>query len=95
MPSTYFDDIDRPRTLLPTTQVPDLSRNFAAMEKHSKRPYSLCRVIRALSSKPTRLDGFEREVDQELKSLNRERSTSGVLVPIEAFGVSRRDLTTG
>jgi hypothetical protein len=55
----------------------------------------LPRVIRALSSKPTRLDGFENEIDQELKSLNRGRNTSGILVPIEAFGVSRRDLTTG
>jgi hypothetical protein len=74
------DTLDRPRTLLPTNQVSDFSRNFAQLSKHTKRPYSLAHVIRALSAKPNRLDGFELEVDQELKSLNKERNTSGILV---------------
>jgi hypothetical protein len=60
-------DIDHPRTLLPTNQVSDFCRNFAQLEKHAKYPYSLVKVVRALSTKPSRLDGFEHEVDQELK----------------------------
>jgi Phage capsid family len=93
MPSTRLDPIDRPRTLLPTNQVSDFSRNFAQLEKHSKRPYSLRKVIRELSDKPARLSGFEMEVSQELQSLNPARQNTGALVPIEAFGVQRRDLT--
>jgi hypothetical protein len=94
MPSTYDPTtLDRPRTLLPTHQVSDFSRNFAQLEKHSKRPYSLRKVIRELSDKPARLSGFEMEVNQELQSLNPARQNVGTLVPIEAFGVQRRDLT--
>jgi Phage capsid family len=95
MPSNRLDPIDRPRTLLPTHQVSDFSRNFAQLEKHSKRPYSLRKVIRELSDKPARLSGFEMEVSQELQSLNPARQNTGALVPIEAFGVQRRDLTIG
>jgi len=95
MPSTRLDPIDRPHTLLPTNQVSDFSRNFAQLEKHSKRPYSLRKVIRELSDKPARLSGFEMEVSQELQSLNPARQNTGALVPIEAFGVQRRDLTIG
>jgi hypothetical protein len=93
MPSTYDPTLDRPRTLLPTNQVSDFSRNFAQLEKHSKRPYSLRKVIRELSDKPARLSGFEMEVNQELQSLNPARQNIGALVPIEAFGLQRRDLT--
>jgi hypothetical protein len=95
MPSSRLDPIDRPHTLLPTNQVSDFSRNFAQLEKHSKRPYSLRKVIRELSNKPARLTGFELEVSQELQSLNPARQNTGALVPIEAFGVQRRDLTIG
>jgi hypothetical protein len=95
MPSSRLDPIDRPRTLLPTNQVSDFSRNFAQLEKYSKRPYSLRKVIRELSDKPARLTGFELEISQELQSLNPARQNTGALVPIEAFGVQRRDLTIG
>jgi hypothetical protein len=95
MPSSRLDPIDRPHTLLPTNQVSDFSRNFAQLEKHSKRPYSLRKVIRELSDKPARLTGFELEVSQELQSLNPARQNAGTLVPIEAFGIQRRDLTVG
>jgi Phage capsid family len=95
MPSNRLDPIDRPRTLLPTHQVSDFSRNFAQLEKYSKRPYSLRKVIRELSDKPARLTGFEMEVSQELQSLNPARQNTGALVPIEAFGIQRRDLTIG
>jgi hypothetical protein len=50
-------------------------------------------VIRVLSSEPYKLDGFEIQVNQELKALNRTRNVTGVLVPIEALSLSRRDLT--
>jgi hypothetical protein len=95
MASSRLDPIDRPHTLLPTNQVSDFSRNFAQLEKHSKRPYSLRKVIRELSDKPARLTGFELEVSQELQSLNPARQNTGALVPIEAFGVQRCDLTIG
>jgi hypothetical protein len=95
MPSTYDPTLDRPQTLLPTHQVSDFSRNFAQLEKHSKRPYSLRKVIRELSDAPARLTGFEMEVSQELQSLNPARQNIGTLVPIEAFGIQRRDLTIG
>jgi hypothetical protein len=80
-------------TLLPTSEVSDFSRNFAEIEKRAKHPYSLMRVVRGLMSKPSRLDGYEVEVSQELKRLNPTRNVGGVLVPAEAFGVSRRDLS--
>jgi hypothetical protein len=95
MHDRYSDTLDHPRTLLPTTQLPDFSRNFAELEKRCKRPYSILKVVRALSDKPSRLEGFEAEVDQELKSLNPRRSVDGILIPLEALAVSRRDLTTG
>jgi hypothetical protein len=50
-------------------------------------------VIRALSSTPYELDGFEIEVNQVLKALNRSRNVTGVLMPIEALSPLRRDLT--
>jgi HK97 family phage major capsid protein len=53
------------------------------------------KVIRDLASTHPRLDGFEVEVDQELKKLNRARNVNGTLVPIEALSPWRRDLTTG
>jgi hypothetical protein len=59
MHDRYADTLDHPRPLLPTHQISDFSRNFADLEKRSKRPYSLVKVIRALSTKPNRLDGFE------------------------------------
>jgi HK97 family phage major capsid protein len=51
------------------------------------------KVVRGLLTKPSQLDGFEIEVSQELKRLNPTRNVAGVLVPVEAFGVSRRDLS--
>ena len=90
MPAT-FDEL-APRTLLPTNEISDFSRNFREMQKHAKRPYSLLRVLRSFCSSPHSLDGFEAEVDQELKSLNRARNVVGRLVPAE---VLRRDLTIG
>jgi hypothetical protein len=44
------DALDRPRTLLPTHQVSDFSRNFADLEKRAKHPYSVMRLVRGLSS---------------------------------------------
>jgi hypothetical protein len=92
--AAYLDEPLAPHPLLSTTRVSDFSRNFAALEKHSKRPYSICRVISGLSSTPCKLDGFEAEVDQELRALNRTRNTNGVLIPIETLSPWRRDLTT-
>ncbi|MBV8484107.1 MAG: hypothetical protein JO077_14735 [Verrucomicrobia bacterium] len=65
------------------------------MKKHAERPYALTRVLRAFWSTPRRLDGFEMEVDQELKALNRTRNVVGRLVPVEALSTWRRDLTEG
>jgi HK97 family phage major capsid protein len=92
MPVHYPEPLER--TLLPTNQVSDFSRNFAQLQKHVKQPYSVMKVVRALLSKPSHLDGYEIEVSQELKRLNPTRNVGGVLVPIEAFGVTRRDLTS-
>jgi hypothetical protein len=83
----------RPVTLLSTRQVADFSRNFLEMEHRAKRPYSLTKVIRSLTMSPYKLDGFEVEVNQELKALNPSRDVNGVLVPIQALTPSRRDLT--
>jgi hypothetical protein len=94
MASTYVDAPLAPHPLLSTTRVPDFGRNFATMEKHSKRPYSICRVLHGLSSTPYHLDGFEGEIDQELRALNRTRETNGVLIPMEVLSPWRRDLTT-
>jgi hypothetical protein len=93
MSSAYLDRPMRPVTLLPTNQVSDFTRNFLEMEHRAQRPYSLTKVIRALSSTPYQLDGFEVEINQELKALNRSREVTGVLVPIEALSPTRRDLT--
>jgi hypothetical protein len=94
MPSTYLDPIlDRPHPLLTTTEASDFSRNFRELQKHAKRPYSLTRVIRSFCSTPQKLDGFEMEVDEELRSLNRTRNVVGRLVPLEALSTWRRDLT--
>jgi HK97 family phage major capsid protein len=83
----------RPVTLLPTNQVSDFSRNFLEMEHRAKQPYSLTKVIRSLSTSPYKLDGFEVEINQELKALNPGRNVNGILVPIESLSPSRRDLT--
>ena len=83
-------DETRATPLLSTQEVSDFSRNFQEMQIRCRRPYSLGKVIRNLaSSKP--LDGFENEIQQELKTLIRARNVSGTLVPIEAL--ARRDLT--
>jgi len=74
MPATRFDEsvLDRPHPLLTTTDSSDFSRNFHELQKHAKRPYSLTRVLRSLlrsfCTSPPRLDGFEAEVDEELRS---------------------------
>jgi len=65
------------------------------MEKASKRPYSLLKLIHELSDKPARVTGFEREVSEELQLLNPTQRNGGTLVPTEAFGIQRRDLTIG
>jgi hypothetical protein len=63
------------------------------MQKHSKRPYSLTRVLKAYCKTPPKLDGFEQEVHEELQSLNRARNSVGKLVPIQALSTLRRDLS--
>jgi hypothetical protein len=88
-----LDPVDRP--LLQTNQSSDFARNLTELAKRAGRPYSLTRAIRCLCSTHPHLEGFELEVDQELKSLNRARSVVGFLVPIEALRPWRRDLTTG
>src|SRR6516164_1834343 len=93
MSSAYLDRPMRPVTLLPTNQVSDFSRNFLEMEHRAQRPYSLTKIIRSLSTSPYKLDGFEVEVNQELKALNPGRNVNGILVPIQALTPSRRDLT--
>src|SRR5262249_17522902 len=80
-------------SLLPVNQVSDFSRNFLEMEHRAKRPYSLTKVIKSLATSPYKLDGFEVEISQELKSLNPGRNVTGVLVPMQALTPSRRDLT--
>jgi|SRR6516164_4585830 len=71
MSASIYLDPYRPLTLLPTNQISDFSRNFREMQKHAKRPYSLTRVLRSFCTSPPKLDGFEVEVDEELKALNR------------------------
>jgi hypothetical protein len=83
----------RPVTLLQTDRVPDFSRNFLEMQHRAQRPYSLTKVIRSLSSSPYKLDGFEVEVNQELKALNPGRDVTGVLVPMQVLSPVRRDLS--
>lgn len=84
-----------PLPLLPTTEQNDFSRNFKEMQKFAKRPYSLTRVLRACCKQPQKLDALEAEVDQELQALNRARSVTGKLVPMQALSSWRRDLSTG
>jgi hypothetical protein len=91
MRTTYPDPVaDRPHKLLPTNEISDFSRNFAQMQQHANRPYSLLRVLRSFSQTPSSLDGFEMEIHQELSKLNRGRSINGTL---EVLSTWRRDLT--
>jgi hypothetical protein len=94
--ATSLDEsiLDRPHPLMETATLSDFSRNFRELQKHAKRPYSVLKVLRELSNKPARLTGFELEVSQELQSLDPQRRT-GTLVPAEALGIWRRDLTVG
>jgi HK97 family phage major capsid protein len=94
--STYLEPIlDHPHPLLPTTETSDFTRNFRELRKHAKRDYSLTRVLKSFCTTPQKLDGFELEVDEELRSLNRTRNVVGRLVPLEALSTWRRDLTIG
>src|SRR6516165_5995239 len=93
MSASIYLDPYRPLTLLPTNQISDSSRNFREMQKHAKRPYSLTRVLRSFCTSPPKLDGFEVEVDEELKALNRGRNVVGRLVPLESLSTWRRDLS--
>jgi hypothetical protein len=87
-------DINRPLTLLPTTEQSDFSRNLYELEKRAKRPYSLTSVLRSMCETPHRLGALETEVDQELRALNPLRGVVGHLVPIEALSQPwRRDLS--
>ena len=94
MPAATFDPVkDLPHPLLATNEHSDFTRNFREMQKHSKRPYSLTRVLRSFCKTPPRFDGFEQEVHEELSSLNRARSVVGKLVPIQALSTLKRDLS--
>jgi len=94
MPAATFDPVkDLPHPLLATNEHSDFTRNFREMQKHSKRPYSLTRVLRSFCKTPPRFDGFEQEVREELSSLNRARSVVGKLVPIQALSTLKRDLS--
>jgi HK97 family phage major capsid protein len=84
-------ELRHPQTLLPTTQTSDFSRNFRELEKRSKRPYSLAKVIRELNKRE--LSGLELEVSQELRALSRGQNALGILIPMEVL--SRRDLSVG
>ena len=94
MHDRYSDTLDHPRTLLPTNELTDFSRNLYELEKRAKRPYSLQSVLRSMCETPPRLGAFETEVDQELRSLNRARNIVGKLVPLEVLSPLRRDLST-
>jgi hypothetical protein len=85
--------LDLPHPLLATDEHSDFTRNFREMQKRSKRPYSLTKVLKSYCKTPPKLDGFELEVDQELKALNHARSPVGRLVPVEALSTWRRDLS--
>jgi HK97 family phage major capsid protein len=76
---------------LPVTETTDFIRNFRELEKRSKRPYSLAKVVRELSKH--NLSGFELEVSQELRALNRGQNALATLIPMEVL--SRRDLSVG
>jgi Phage capsid family len=94
MRTTYPDTgtDHRPHPLLSTNQNSDFSRNFLELQSRARRPYSLLRVLRSFCTSPHNLDGFEMEVDQELKNLNQGRNINGRLVPIEVLSTCRRDL---
>jgi hypothetical protein len=77
---------------VPVNQVSDFSRNFRKLEAAAKRLYSLSKVIRELAKQPPRLTGFELEVDEELRCLNRGHNVMGTLIPLE---ILCRDLTAG
>jgi hypothetical protein len=71
MPSSLFvDEPIGPHPLLETTQVSDFARNFRQIQKASKRPYSLLKLIREMGEKPARVTGLERECSEELQLLN-------------------------
>jgi|SRR6516165_320332 hypothetical protein len=89
------DTLDHPRTLLPTNELTDFSRNLYELEKRAKRPYSLQSVLRSMCETPPRLGALEIEVDQELRSLNRARNIVGKLVPLEVLSPLRRDRCVG
>jgi HK97 family phage major capsid protein len=93
MRSTLDPIADRPHPLLSTDEHSDFSRNFRELQKYAKRPYSLTKVLKSYCSTPPKLDGFEAEVDQELKSLSPARNVTGRLVPLEALSSWRRDLS--
>ena len=94
MHDRYSEPLDHPRTLLPTTEQTDFSRNLFELEKHARRPYSLTSVLRAMCETPHKLGALELEVDQELRALNPRRGVIGYLVPIEALSQPwRRDLS--
>jgi HK97 family phage major capsid protein len=84
------DSAFRPHPLLPTTAVTDFSRNFRELEKRSRRPYSLAKVIREIGNH-SGVSGFEAEVHEELRALNRQYDPLGTYVPAEVL--SRRDLS--
>ena len=71
------DTLDRPLTLLPTTELTDFSRNLYELEKRARRPYSLTSVLRSMCETPPRLGALETEVDQELRALNPHRNVIG------------------
>ena len=54
--------------------------NFAQLQKHAKRAYSLRKVIRELGDTPARVTGIEREVSEELQLLNPQRRTGTISV---------------
>jgi hypothetical protein len=94
MHDRFADTLDHPRTLLPTTEQTDFSRNLYELEKRARRPYSLTSVLRAMCETPHKLGALEMEVDQELRALNPRRGVIGHLVPIEALSQPwRRDLS--
>ena len=93
MHDRYSDTLDHPRTLLPTNEQSDFSRNLYELERRARRPYSLTNVLRAMCETPPRLGMLETEVDQELRSLNKNRNVIGKLVPVQALSPLRRDLS--
>jgi hypothetical protein len=93
MHDRYADTLDHPRTLLPTNELTDFSRNLYELERRAKRPYSLTSVLRSMCEMPPRLGALETEVDQELRALNPHRNVIGKLVPIEVLSPLRRDLS--